>query len=588
MDVKEEVRSKLNIEDVVGEYIELKRAGRNFKALSPFNNEKTPSFIVSPEKQIWHDFSSNRGGDVFSFVMEMEGIDFRAALEILARKAGVDLPAYQDGRGKELQQRRERLYGALEMAAKFYQFVLSKQKAPQAYLYKKRSFNKKTVEEFRLGYAPTEGSSLVQFLLKRGFSVKELREAGLFVQRASGPSDMFRGRIMVPLCDGQGRVVGFTARLLVDQKNAPKYINTPQTLLYDKSRQVFGLHLAKEAIRQHDQAVIVEGNLDVIASHQAGTRYVVATAGTAITADHVRQLARLTPNIKLAFDSDNAGITATERAIVLAQEMGIELSVVTFPEGVKDTDDLVREDPDKWGAIISESTYAVDWLIDKYRGESNITTGEGKRRFSSKSLAVIDRLQDPVEKEHYLKKVAEELDVSVQSLVQKLSGAKKLNAKTLKPNKAPTYQANTNVHEDNFLALTLYFPKIRDSLTRGIGSGDFHGQERQKLWGFMADHVRSDLTHNVPDPLQSIATYVKIIVLRAEEQHSQLTDGEALLIAQELATRIKKERQKERLHNLSRELASSEAQGHESETQRLKEEVQRIIKGDQYGAKEAG
>jgi DNA primase len=257
MDAKEEIRARINIEDVIGEYVQLKRAGRNYKGLSPFSNEKTASFVVSPDKHIWHDFSSNRGGDVFSFVMEVEGLDFRAAMELLARKAGVDLTQFTTKGDGQLAKKKERLYSLLELAVHFYQQNFVQNQPAIEYIFKKRKLDKKVVQQFKIGYSPSSGVALQNALKKRGYSEAEIRDAGLTAQRYRDTVDMFRGRIMIPLSDFQGRVVGFTARLLNDEPNAPKYINTPQTLLYDKGRQVYGLHLAKEAIRKVGYAVIV-------------------------------------------------------------------------------------------------------------------------------------------------------------------------------------------------------------------------------------------------------------------------------------------------------------------------------------------
>ena len=336
-DAKEEVRARLNIEDVIGEYVQLKRAGRNMKGLSPFTDERTPSFMVSPEKQIWHDFSSGKGGDVFSFVMLVEGMDFRQSLEHLARKAGVDLSLFSRGDGRTAK-RRARAAEALELAAKFFQQSLLRTPRALEYVVKKRGLTRQTIQDFMIGFAPDDGSSLVTALTKRGFSKQELADAGL-TNRFGG--DLYRGRMVVALMDATGSVVGFTGRIIQDETNAPKYLNTPQTLLFDKSRHIFGLSQAKESIRKSDEVVIVEGNLDVVSSHQAGVRQVVATAGTAITEQHLKALSRLASRIKLAFDSDEAGLNATERAIKLSQTIGVELEVVSLPEGSKDPDELI-------------------------------------------------------------------------------------------------------------------------------------------------------------------------------------------------------------------------------------------------------
>lgn len=267
-DAKEEIRARLNIEDVIGEYVQLQRAGRNFRGLSPFTGERTPSFYVSPDKNIWHDFSSNKGGDVFSFVMEVEGIDFRGALEQLALKAGIDMAQYDSKGAQEMAHLKRRLLEAHDLAANYYQQSLIRNQHALSYVFQKRKLSKEIVQTFRIGYAPDTGNALVTFLSKKGFSKQELDQAGL-TNRYGG--DLFRGRMMVPLMDGSGKVIGFTARIINDDPNAPKYLNTPETPLYNKSRHVFGLSQAKEAIRKNDYTVIVEGNLDVVSSHQVGS-----------------------------------------------------------------------------------------------------------------------------------------------------------------------------------------------------------------------------------------------------------------------------------------------------------------------------
>ena len=372
MDAVQEIKSRLNIEDVLSEYVQLKRTGSNFKGLSPFSNEKTPSFIVSPEKQIWHDFSAGKGGDMFTFIMEVESVDFKGALELLARKAGVDLEQYQKSNTGASGADKERLYKANELAARFYQTQLKASKKAFEYLVKKRQFSKETILDFQIGYSPNNGAALTEYLQKKGFSAAELKSAGLSIVRSGQAMDMFRGRVMIPLCDGFGRPIGFTARLLDDQDNAPKYINTPSTKLYDKSRHVYGLHLAKKAIKDSKFSVLVEGNLDVIASHQVGQKNVVATAGTALTEYQLKNLARLAPEARLAFDQDQAGLTATERAIPIASKTGLNLEIIVIPSG-KDPDELIKKDPKLWEEAIGKSQPAFDWLLELYQAKLNLS-----------------------------------------------------------------------------------------------------------------------------------------------------------------------------------------------------------------------
>lgn len=462
----EDIKSRLALEDVASEYMELKRAGRNLKALSPFSNEKTASFMVSPEKQIWHDFSSGKGGDMFTLVMELEGQDFKGALDILARKAGVDLSQYQRGDGKQAALK-NKLYDCLEAAARFYQVQFSKNETAIEYIFKKRQFTKKTVLDFRLGYAPNTGKALLTFLKKKGFDEDIIKKAGLATTRYSNTGDMFRGRIMVPLQDSSGRVIGFTARLLNPDDNGPKYINTPQTAVYDKGRHAYGLHLAKDSIRKQEYVVVVEGNLDVIASYQAGVENVVATAGTAMTEMHLKELARFARDVRLAFDQDQAGLNAMERVIPLASKVDISLSIVTVPEG-KDPDELIKKDPKLWEQAIEDYEYAIDWLIRQRVEQLDVTTGSGKKALTDAVLPVVAQLKDSVERDHYLSELAKLLDVSKASLSTKLQ-AKKVaqpvqRLKKVEPEKVAKTDAESLKAQNQLLALCYMHPDLRTRL----------------------------------------------------------------------------------------------------------------------------
>lgn len=525
MDAVEEVKSRLNIEDVIGEYVELKRAGRNWRGLSPFGNEKTPSFMVSPEKQIWHDFSTGKGGNMFSFVMEMEGLDFKGALELLARKAGIELEQYRSknasARGKE----KERLYAVLDLAAKFYQVQFSKNKTALEYVFKKRAFTKETALAWRLGYAPNTGTALLLFLKSKGYTEREITAAGLTARAyRGGLQDMFRGRIMIPLQDATGRVIGFTARLLIDDPKAPKYINTPQTLLYDKSRHVYGLHLAKESIRKNKYVVLVEGNLDVIASHQAGVRQVVATAGTAMTEQHLKALARFTGDIRLSFDADKAGINATERAIPIASKVGVSLSVITIPSG-KDPDELIKQGGvDTWTNIIDQPQYALDWLIERYKKVLDIDSAVGKRQFSDIILAVVRSLQDPVEQEHYIEKVAAVLHVSREALLSKMQQHEPI--KTVRRKTPPTpvvtdkHIAEMRKTGERLLAICLLQPKLRNYLEPLTGDMFVDDAAKEVLTFLKANPDFSGGSE--VESLRPVADYVKILSLEYEELYQDL------------------------------------------------------------------
>lgn len=573
-DAKEEVRARLNIEDVIGEYVQLKRAGRNFKGLSPFTGEHTPSFFVSPDKQIWHDFSSNKGGDVFSFVMEVEGMDFRQALEHLARKAGIDLSLYESKGSQRLAARRKRLLAAHELAATYYQHSLLKNPHAVEYVFKKRGLSKEIVTIFQIGYAPDNGDALVQFLGKKGFTRQELADAGL-TNRFGG--DMFRGRMTVPLMDAGGQVIGFTARIIGDDPNAPKYLNTPQTLLYDKGRHVFGLSQAKQAIRENDYAVIVEGNLDVVSSHQAGVRQVVATAGTAMTEYHLRALRRLTGNIRLSFDSDKAGIAATERAIPIASEVGVELTIISLPDGVKDPDELIQQDVALWQKAIDAAVPAVDWIIAQYQKRENVATAAGKRAFTTAALAVVTTLKDPVERDHYERQIAAIVGSSLEAVKAKRAAVLSVEAAPKKPIKQQgALRRDEHAYQDNLLAALLIDPATRDLLA-DFDTAMFAGEERQAVATYLAAHGAERIM-DTPQGLQMYDTYVKILVLKADARYADWSDQDRYFESARLLRQVRTEHKQHQKDQLTEALRDAEAAGDDAKAERVRNELNTLIK----------
>ena len=453
-DAKEEIKSRLAVEDVVGQYVELKRAGRNLKGHSPWGVDKTPSFMVSPEKGIWHDFSANKGGDIFSFVMEVEGIGFREALEKLASQAGVDLTKYSGG-DPNIARKKSRAREALVLATRYYQACLVRSRPVCEYVFYKRNLNRATVQEFKIGYAPASGKALITVLKKRGFTEQELDAAGLLNRFKS---DMFRDRMMVPFIDTTGNVIGFTARIL--GQGEPKYLNTPETLLFNKSKFIFGLHEAKESIRRNGFVIIVEGNMDVISSHQAGVKEAVATSGTAMTEQHLKALSNLTSDIRLAYDGDAAGIKATERAIMMAGDLGIDLTVISDYHGAKDPDELIQKDPKLWQDAVSSRVPAVDWLLHKYEENLNLRLASDKRKYSDVALKLLSYIKDEVERASYEEKVAKKLGVEVDILREKGDRlAQKLATHPKKYLKKPKTEANPETIsklENSLLALKIF------------------------------------------------------------------------------------------------------------------------------------
>lgn len=568
MDAVAEVKARLSIEDIIGEYVQLKRAGRNFKGLSPFSNEKTASFVVSPEKQIWHDFSSGRGGDMFSFVMEVEGQDFKTTLEMLARKAGLDLEQFKSsgGQNRVSADLKNRALEVLELSTKFYQKQLTASPKALEYLLQDRKFTKQTLLNWRLGYSPNTGRALTDFLTKSGFTIDEMKRAGIVVERQRRPLDMFRGRIMIPLADSRGQVIGFTARILDDEPDAPKYINTPQTVTYDKSRNVFGLDLAKDAIRKQSFTVVVEGNMDVIASHQAGVANVVASAGTAMTEQHLKELKRFTGDIRLSFDSDRAGIAATERVIPVAQKVEVSLRIITIKDA-KDPDELIQKDVKLWAKAIEGAVYAADWLIENYKNQLDLKSAAGKTAFTDALLPTIRRLRDPVEQEHYLKLIASETETSLEAVKSKLENRplNLIETRLKKPKVAfgPTDRATLEYQrmQDHLLAVMLLQPKLRD-LIKDSNEKYFTDGPARHLLKFLQGNPDFTGDPKLSAPLQQIGDYVKIIMLQFEEIYQNLSPDDLREQAINLKHRLLDRYVKIQKHKLveAMQAASSEAE----------------------------
>lgn len=585
MDAVEEVKNRLSIEDVIGEYVQLKRAGRNFRGLSPFNSEKTPSFMVSPEKQIWHDFSSNKGGNMFGFVMEMEGTDFKGALEILARKAGIDLEQFRPSGSSNRGPDKERLLTALEIAARFYQVQFAANSGVLKYVLVQRGFTKESALEWRLGYSPNTGTALVDFLRKQSITDLEMRQAGLIAQRSGASIDMFRGRLMIPLQDPQGQVIGFTARVLSESDFGPKYINTAQTVLYDKSRHIFGLHLAKQAIRENHYAVITEGNLDVIASHQAGVRQTVATAGTAITEGHLKGLGRFTSDIRLCFDSDKAGINATERAITIASKLHISLNIIDLKDG-KDPDELIQKDPKLWLSLINSTNYAIDWLIDRLKERFDISSAEGKRHFTDAILPIITNLDDAVEKDHYLAKIATMLGIKREALDQKLiktSPLTKLVKSKPRENLIAKSQEQIEIErsEDNLLSIMIKRVDLRAQL--GFLEPEIWRRELSREL-FKVLMASPDIKEDRLVSLDKISDYVKIELLKYDELYSDLEPSELTYEATRLRARLIEHYVKEQKQAIVKQLTQADDRLTQQllESARKLDELIRLNLGDNH------
>jgi len=404
---KEEIRDRLNIVDVINGYVRLRKAGSSYKANCPFHSEKTPSFSVSPDKQMWYCFGCAEGGDIFTFIEKIENVEFPDALRVLADRAGIELKK-EDPR---VRSERKEIYEVLALAAKFFVRQLDSKtgKAVEVYL-KDRGLEDKTIKNWQLGYAPDSWDSLYDFLMIKGFSAKIIEMAGLALksQRGRAPyHDRFRHRIIFPIHDIQGQVTGFAGRVFdkiignTVGKDAGKYINSPNNLIYDKSRVLYGLSKAREAIKEKESCILVEGNLDVILAHQAGSGNTVAVSGTALAAGHLRILKRYTEKISLAFDPDDAGERATHRGAVIALAQGFSVSVIELDEG-HDVADAVLANKKDWIKKTNQTVPFVSYAIQKAINKSSLQSVEGKKTITGDILGIIKVIPSPVEQDHWM------------------------------------------------------------------------------------------------------------------------------------------------------------------------------------------
>jgi DNA primase len=470
----DQIKERVDIVDLISGYLKLQKSGVNYKARCPFHNEKTPSFFVSPERQIWHCFGCHAGGDIFSFVRQIEGIEFADALRILAARAGIELH-HRSPEYKQFQTARTRLYEICELATKFFEKQLWESKTGrEALMYlRERGLTDDSIKSFRLGYAPDSWQALGNFL-GRGFSNEEILAAGLVVKKSDnlklGFYDRFRSRIIFPIFDLNGQVVGFSGRIFPeaalattgDQNAGAKYINTPQTLIYDKSKILYGLDKAKLDIRQKNKCLVVEGNIDVIMSHQVGVTNTIASSGTALTDSHLKIIKRYTDNLDLCFDADSAGALATERGVDLALARGFNVGIVAIDEpGLKDPADYVKKYGQKWAEFSQKSKPFLEFYFETARKSFDITTALGKKLLTQKLMPFLASLVNKVEQAHWVSEIALALKVKEDVIFQQLSLVKPISFESQEEdNFATTEGEKFDVLEEGVLALIMRKPQL--------------------------------------------------------------------------------------------------------------------------------
>lgn len=424
----EKIKERLSIVDLLGTYIKLEKAGKNMKARCPFHNEKTPSFFVSPERDSYYCFGCGQKGDIFTFVQEFEGLDFFGALKLLAERTGVTL----DSGNFEKKNDKEAIFNALEAATQFFESNLPKSPSAKKYL-EKRGLSEDTIKTWRIGFVADDWRTLYDYLTARKFTDNEIEQAGLIkksdIQRTVGQIsfyDRFRGRIMFPIRDSAGRVVGFSGRILPenDDGKAAKYLNSPETAVFNKSRILYGFDLAKLAIKKFDYSVIVEGQMDIIMSHQAGFNNVVATSGTALTPEHLTLLRRISNRVIMAFDADKAGVNAATKAWQLALSLGMEVKIAEFKDGKDPADIILGPDgKEKFKEALKEAMHIIDFYLSKILAEKLDERKLGGE-VREKILPFLALIESSIEKSHFIKKISEKTGIDEKALWDDLKRVK--------------------------------------------------------------------------------------------------------------------------------------------------------------------
>jgi DNA primase len=560
MSVITEVKQGLDIVELVSEYVTLQKAGRNFKGLCPFHSEKHPSFFVFPEQQSWHCFGAcGTGGDIFSFIMKKEGVDFGPALRLLAQRVGVTLGP-REAESKVEDEKKERLFKINEAATEYYHHLLSSTKtgeAARSYL-ARRKVVPETIRDFRLGFSPDAWETLKNYLLGKGYPEEELVEAGLIIEKEEGGSyDRFRNRLMFPICDIQGRVTGFGARVLDD--SLPKYINSPQTSIFDKSSILYGIDKAKSAIRKKNLVVIVEGYMDVLTAHQHDWQNVVASMGTSLTEKQVESIRRLTNHITLALDADLAGEEATLRGEAILAYSNAEANVILLPPG-KDPDEVIREEPALWQKLVEQAMPILDFAFQSVISKVDINKARDKSLAVQELLPTIYKTKDPQQKYHYLEKLARALKIKVADLegaLQKLKTVSK-RSQLSKPTEQSRLvrQLVSSPVEEYCLALLLQYPELR-SLAQELTPEHFEYTENREVfvkWQGSSDisDIENKLDTSLLEHLYYLVNKIFPPAIQESEQTRHFDLDNCILRLQEKLSR-KLETEKEATLEIERE-----------------------------------
>ena len=505
----DEIKTRLNIVDIISERIPVKKAGRNLKALCPFHGEKTPSFVISPDRQTFHCFGCGKGGSVFDFVMLYDHVDFAEALETLADRAGVKLERKPTDTPES--QLKQKLYEANHLASEYYHYLLTKHKVgdtAREYL-KRRGVSDKSIETFSLGYSANDWDGLLTYLHKKGYDDKLLETAGLVIAGSRGYYDRFRGRVMFTLKDHRGNVVGFAGRVMDPNAKEAKYINTSETPIYTKSKVLYGLDVTRDSIQKANEAVVMEGELDLISSFQAGIGNVVAIKGSAVTEEHARLLRRYTERLVFALDSDLAGDAAARRGIEIAERSGFDMRVATMPSG-KDPDEAAREDPVALKKAIKTAVPMYDYFLASAIKRHDVSSSFGKKKISEEMLPILAKIENPIVQGHYIRAVSSALSVSEETIQEGLVKLRHTKGFVKKEAVAdlPGVPALTRIEKMELYLLALLFQgktsQLYDEFTKRCAVSDIVYPPARKILELFGEYIASHPSYTIKDFADSL------------------------------------------------------------------------------------
>lgn len=525
----EEIKSKLDIVDVIASYVpDLKKAGANYKACCPFHSEKTPSFTVNPSLQIFKCFGCGKAGDVIEFIKEVEHSDFAEALQIAAEKAGVELTTKQSAQSTKDKKEREQLLQANLLTAKYYNYIImqhSSGKKGLEYATKKRLIDMQRIKDFMVGYAPNQTHNLKAFLVSKGFLVKDLVKWGLLVERGNDTIDKFRDRLIQPIFNLKGEVVAFSGRYIGNIKEAPKYLNSPETPVYKKNEMLYGLYQAREFLKDNNFLILVEGNIDILSSHRLDVGNIVAPLGTAFTPNQAKLIKRFADTVYFCFDTDEAGLKALIRGIGIVEDIELKHKVIDIT-GYQDADELIKQNPEEWKVRIENAKQSMDYLIEVFMRDLDMGSAEGKSTFEYRILPCLTLIKDEVLFNHYRKMIASILEVSEEFINTKVEKSRVGGYVQHIEEKQESHEikeepANIDKHEQYFLELIIALDRIAEL---NFGEENFSSDIK-----FIFENLKNHSTQsydeirpNLPQKLQPIFDEVVMNGLNIQEDSASL------------------------------------------------------------------